>query len=523
MTTRSQAELFARSFQSQVARHPGAACLTLPLLHNLGVADAVNALCPSAHVVSHGAIVALLATNRLQAPRPLYKVDAWLAHTGLEAALGVQAQQAHDTRLGETLDALYPQHQAIWQQVVLQAVRRYHLPLDWLHYDITSTYFEGAYTESDLIQYGYSRDQRPDSKQLNLGLTVLGGGVPLAFRVLVGNTADKTTPRQNLEAVKALLQEADQPQTTLVHDRGMVSLETLLWYERQGQRYLTSATAEGELQALLDSVPTEELQAHPLAYRPQRAAPDALPGYYGVWREHTLEAEGQRARVRVLVVYSLSKARLDEQKRQVALAQLLGRLKEIQSHLNQRKYKRRAYTWEQIHLAQRGNPARELVDVHLEGEEGALVLVYQVNAAKLAEAERRDGRYPVLTNRWDLSADDALAHLKAQDRLEKRIWVLKGPLQVHPLWLHKDERLVSLVLVLMVALLVYCLLEHLVRQAQRQLTGRALLEAFAGYSVVLVRFSDGSQLWLYPDLTPLQADLLSALNFPSPQATLMLS
>jgi len=86
MTSRSQAQLFARSFQSQVARHPGAACLTLPLLQDLGVADAVNALCPGGHVVSHGAIVALLALNRLQAPRPLYKVDAWLAQTGRAAA-----------------------------------------------------------------------------------------------------------------------------------------------------------------------------------------------------------------------------------------------------------------------------------------------------------------------------------------------------------------------------------------------------------------------------------------------------
>jgi len=62
-----------------------------------------------------------------------------------------------------------------------------------------------------------------------------------------------------------------------------------------------------------------------------------------------------------------------------------------------------------------------------------------------------------------------------------------------------------------------------VRQAQRHLTGRALLEAFAGYSVVLVRFGDGSQLWLHSDLTPVQADLLSALGFPAPQVTLMLS
>jgi hypothetical protein len=150
------------------------------------------------------------------------------------------------------------------------------------------------------------------------------------------------------------------------------------------------------------------------------------------------------------------------------------------------------------------------------------VLTYQVNAEKLALAEQRDGRYPILTNCWDLSAADVLRHFKEQDQIEKRFWVLKGPLQIHPLWLHKDERLVGLVLVLMIALLIYCLLEYLARQAQRQLTGRALLEAFAAYTVVLLRFSDGSQLWTYPELTTLQADLLAAFDLPAPQATLLL-
>jgi hypothetical protein len=87
---------------------------------------------------------------------------------------------------------------------------------------------------------------------------------------------------------------------------------------------------------------------------------------------------------------------------------------------------------------------------------------------------------------------DVLRHFKEQDQIEKRFWVLKGPLQIHPLWLHKDERLVGLVPVLMIALLIYCLLEYLAGQAQHQLTGRALLEAFAAYTVVLLRFNDGS-------------------------------
>ena len=426
------------------------------------------------------------------------------------------------TRFGETLDAIYAQSATIWQRLALTAVRRYRLPLRWLHYDITSTYFEGAYRTSELITYGYSRDQRPDTKQLNLGLTTLQDGLPLAFRVFVGNTADKTTPRQNLEAVQQLLTETATTDLTIIHDRGMVTTKTLVWYERRRQRFISPATADTDLQAVLDAVPTAELLAHSLAYQPQRAASDPPPGYHGVWREHTVTFDGQSAHLRVLVTHSASKARLDAEKRQAALVKLQTRLATIQAHLNQRKYKHRDYTWEQIHLAQRGNPAQDLLDITLQGEDGALALTYQVNAEHLAQAEQRDGRYPILTNCWDLSADEVLEHLKAQDQIEKRFWVLKGPLQVHPLWLHKDERLVSLVLVLLIALLVYCLLEYLARQAQRQFTGRTLLEAFAGYTVVRLRFADGSQLWTFPDLTALQTDLLSALNFPAPQKALML-
>lgn len=74
----------------------------------------------------------------------------------------------------------------------------------------------------------------------------------------------------------------------------------------------------------------------------------------------------------------------------------------------------------------------------------------------------------------------------------------------------------------MIALLVYCLLEHLARQAQHLLTGRAILDLFTSYAVVLVCFADHSQIWLYPELSPPQAELLSSLDLPSPQLTLML-
>ena len=162
------------------------------------------------------------------------------------------------------MDAVYAQYDAIWQRVALTAVRRYRLPLTWLHYDITSTYFAGAYSASELIQYGYSRDHRPDTKQLNIGLTTLQDGLPLAFRVLVGNTADKTTPRQNLQAVRQLLAESQSTDMTVVDDCGMATAETLVWYARRQQRFISPVTADTELQAVLDAVPRTDLLTPPV-------------------------------------------------------------------------------------------------------------------------------------------------------------------------------------------------------------------------------------------------------------------
>ncbi len=271
----TQAELFARSFQSQVARNPGAACLTPPILRDRGLVEAVNQPCPSDPVASHGQVAQRLVVNRLQAPRPLYKVGEWREQSALAPALGLRPEQAHDTRLGETLDALFPQHQAIWQAVLLKAVQRYHLPLQGLQYDSTSTYFEGLYTESEWVQFGYSRDHRPDTKQLELGVTVTGQGLPRAFRVWVGNTADRTTPRQNMEAVPALLPATDGKEATILHDRALATPETLVWYDQHAQNFMRPMSADEALHAVLDAVPQEERLGQPLAYRSVHTNPTA--------------------------------------------------------------------------------------------------------------------------------------------------------------------------------------------------------------------------------------------------------
>ena len=83
-------------------------------------------------------------------------------------------------------------------------VRAFDLDLSQLAYDLTSVAFCGAYEDAaELVRFGYSRDHRPDRKQLELATTVtLAGGVPIDYRVLAGNVADRTTPVENLRRLR---------------------------------------------------------------------------------------------------------------------------------------------------------------------------------------------------------------------------------------------------------------------------------------------------------------------------------
>jgi transposase len=83
-------------------------------------------------------------------------------------------------------------------------------------YDITSTYFEG--TGGSLGALGYSRDEKRGNPQVVIALAADERGLPVALRILRGNTKDDTTVR---DAVKQLQQKYRAEKVTLVMDRGM--------------------------------------------------------------------------------------------------------------------------------------------------------------------------------------------------------------------------------------------------------------------------------------------------------------
>jgi len=82
--------------------------------------------------------------------------------------------------------------------------------LSFLLYDVTSTCFEGQALRNQKAARGYSRDHRPDCKQVNIGLVVTPEGLPIGYEVFAGNTADVTT----VEDMVQMMEEKVRPSPT---------------------------------------------------------------------------------------------------------------------------------------------------------------------------------------------------------------------------------------------------------------------------------------------------------------------
>jgi len=100
---------------------------------------------------------------------------------------------------------------------------------------VTSTYFEGIAAANPQAQRGYSRDHRPDCKQVNIALVVSRSGLPLGYEVFAGNRSDVTTVKEIVEAMESKYGHANR---IWVMDRGMVSAGNLEFLQQGGRRYI---------------------------------------------------------------------------------------------------------------------------------------------------------------------------------------------------------------------------------------------------------------------------------------------
>ena len=339
---------------------------------------------------------------------------------------------------------------------------------DVLLYDLTSTYFESdpPFPEGDKRKFGYSRDKRSDCVQVVIALVVTPEGFPLAYEVLPGNTADKTTLRGFLKKIEDQYGKAER-----------------IWIMDRG-------------------IPTEEVLAEMRASDPPIHYLVGTPkGRLGKLEAELLGVEWQKAREGVevkllertgeLYVLARSKDRVAKERsmRRRQLKNLWARLGELQRMTPSRdalllKLGTAKGLWPQ---------AWRLVDIQVANEG---TLTYCLKKEKLREATRREGRYLLRAN---LCADNPAEIWRLYmllTQVEEAFKNLKGDLAVRPVYHQREDRIEAHILVAFLAFCVHATLRHKLRSKAPGLTPRSLIEQLSAIQMLDVYFptTDGRTL-----------------------------
>lgn len=217
----------------------------LELLRRLGLDSFITKTMPTGREEVPWAIMAMvLVLGRLCDPSSeLRLAEQVYESSAMSELLGVPADKVNDDRLYRALDQLLPHKEALEKHLKQKLGKLFPMEYDLLLYDVTSTYFEGEASRNELAQRGYSRDRRPDCKQVNIALVVSRQGMPVGYEVFAGNRHDSKTVEEVVEHIESIYGRADR---IWVMDRGMVSKSNVEYLRKGGRRYILG-TAKSQL------------------------------------------------------------------------------------------------------------------------------------------------------------------------------------------------------------------------------------------------------------------------------------
>lgn len=515
--------------------------------------------------LSPAAALGVVIRNLVVRHAPVYALGEWASRYE-PSQVGLTADDIgllNDDRVGRMLARLFDADRAsLLTRLVLDAVEAFDIDLDRLHNDSTSIKFSGAYDTADgherggkptpAVCPGFSKDHRPDLQQLVWILTVSGdGAVPIAFRVVDGNTADVTTHIDTWDHLVALTGNVDW---LYVADSKLATFDNVAHIHTRGGRFLSVLPASRrEDRIFRDWVVTNSPEWSFAQTVPSRQ-PDTPDDILSTYQDHLPSADGHR----IVWVHSTSKARRDATRRHARIAKAIAQVDALNVRLASPRCRIKtavaaeteareaiaevnATRWVDIHVeqdtaetfrqAKRGRPGPNTAYKKILTT--TLRIRFEVDETAVAHDAASDGMWPLLTNDTSMSPAELLAAYKWQPNLEKRHAQLKGTQLVAPMWLRDPARIEGLLTCHFIAMLIAALIERTIRRAMTAQgltelslypedrgcaapTTARILEIFTSVARHHLAAPDGTVLrTFHPELTDLQRQVLDLLDIPT--------
>jgi len=410
--------------------------------------------------------------------------SSWMADYDIAGVDGLDLHHFYRAMawLGEELeekraDALAPRCvKDVIEEQLFDQRRDLFTDLSAVFMDTTSLSFSGEGGET-LGEHGYSKDYRPDLKQMILGLVVDGSGSPLCTEMWPGNTADVTTL---LPVIDRLRQRFGIGRVCVVADRGMISAAAIAGLEERRLEYILGARERSD--ALVKKIVMENDDPWvPLLIERQSDETQLFA------KQVTIENQ------RYIVCRNETEAEKDRTDREAIVAALDAQLKKGDKALV-------------------GNSAyrRYLRKTHATRDEPA----FEIDAGKLAEEARFDGIFVLRTNA-KITPLQAVLRYRDLLKVENLFLRTKAVMRTRPIFHSSDAAIRGHVFCSFLALTMQKYLEDLSRRAGVIPEWKTLLRDLDRLQHVRIRHRDND--WLVrTDVSKPIADLFHHAHIALP-------
>lgn len=446
------------------SRRFGDVFLGLTLWRSLRLDEMFDALLPEGREdVRWSTLASIHVIMRLCSPSSdLAIAEDLYRKTALEDLLGVSADKINDDRVYRALDRMLPHKADLEKHLKARLGELFQLEYDLLLYDVTSTYFEGLAAGNEQAQRGYSRDHRPDCKQVCIALVVTRDGIPLSYEVFDGNRVDVTTVEEIVTAMEKRFGAADR---VWVMDRGMVSAKNIAWLRAGGRRYLIGASKSD-----LRRMETRIVEEREWKRIREDVEVKLVPSEDGAETFVLCRSEARKEKDRAIVARFGS--RLDKQ-----LEQLRGRLERAKKKIERVQVERQIGR-----MLERNSRAAGKYSIEVEeasDRASGLRLSVRENQAWTTTSAALEGCYLLRTNVAQWTEEELWQTYIQLTDAEDAFRVQKHDLAIRPVWHHKKERVQAHIFVCFLAYVLWKTLEQWTRRAGLGDTARTVLDELA--------------------------------------------